>query len=116
MMRNLRVGHIMAFLATVFTAVPAFAARDWNGTWVGNWQKGNGIQLIMAGDEAIGIYWKGDYLPDELHSKVSADGKTLTVTWDHGSAVLNRTGEETADIVIHEPGHPDAAFAVKLDR
>ena len=106
----------LAFVIAI-TATPAFAAPDWNGTWVGNWQSadGNGIQVMMAGNEATGIYWRGDYLPDELHSAVSSDGKTLTITWDHSSAVLKRTGDSTAQLVIHEPDHPDSAFAGKLD-
>ena len=96
---------------------PALAASDWNGTWVGNWQSAdqNGVQVMMAGNEATGIYWNGDYLPDQLHSAVSPDGKILTITWARSSAVLTRDGAETAHIVIHQPGKPDAAFAVKLD-
>ncbi|HEY4942959.1 MAG TPA: hypothetical protein VII56_16140 [Rhizomicrobium sp.] len=105
----------MFLLAGLVT--PALAAADWNGTWVGNWQSadGNGVQIMMAGNVATGIFWNGDYLPDELHASVSADGKTLTITWDHASAVLTRSGAETADAVIHEPGKPDAKFAVKID-
>src|SRR5215467_9323402 len=96
---------------------PAFAAGDWNGTWVGNWNApgGNGVQIAMAGNVATGIFWNGDYLPDDLQSKVSADGKTLTITWGKSSAVLTRIGAETANAVIHEPGKPDTKFPVKID-
>jgi hypothetical protein len=105
----------LAMFALASLTTPAFAAADWNGTWVGNWQDGDGVQIIMAGNEASGIFWHGDYLPDTPKSAVSPDGKTLTITWDHGSAVLTRDGAETAHVVIREPGHPDAAFPVKLD-
>jgi len=104
-------------LTLILLLVPTFAtAADWNGTWAGNWQDGDGVQIIMAGNEAIGIFWHGDYLPDELHASVSSDGKTLTITWDHASAVLTRDGDADAHVVIREPGHADAAFAVKRDR
>jgi hypothetical protein len=107
-----------AFCIFALAATPALAAPDWNGTWVGNWQSadGNGIQVMMAGNDATGIFWNGDYLPDELHSVASADGKTLTITWNHSSATLVRDGESAAHIVIHEPGHRDSAFTVMLDK
>jgi hypothetical protein len=107
----------LAFVALALMTTSAFAATDWNGTWVGNWSGAgsNGVQIMMAGNVATGIFWNGDYLPDELHAKVSADGKTLTITWDHSSATLTRDGAETAHAVIREPGKPDAAFAVKID-
>jgi hypothetical protein len=107
-----------AFCILALGTTPVLAAPDWNGTWVGNWQSAdqNGVQVIMAGNVATGIFWNGDYLSDELHSHVSTDGKTLTITWDHGSAILIRDGDSAAHIVIHEPGHRDTAFAVKLDK
>jgi hypothetical protein len=103
------------FAALVLTA-PARAGGDWNGTWVGNWQGGDGVQLIMAGDVATGMFWHGDYLPDDLHSKVSRDDRTLTITWDHSSAVLTRDENgETGFIAISEPGRKLVMFPVKID-
>ena len=102
-------------LAFVISTSSALAASDWNGTWVGNWQNGSGVQVVMAGNVATGIFWNGDYVPDDLHSAVSADGQVLTITWGHASAVLTRSGAETASAAIHEPGKPDALFAVKID-
>jgi hypothetical protein len=107
-----------ALLALLFAVIvsPAFAADDWNGTWAGNWgTNGDGVQIIMAGNTATGIFWHGDYLPDELQASVSPDGKTLTITWAKSSAVLTRDGAETAQVVMHEPGKPDAKFPVKID-
>jgi len=106
---------LAAAFALLVLITPALAAPDWNGTWVGNWRGGDGVQIMMAGNEAAGIFWRGDYLPDDLHSAVSTDGKTLTITWDHASAVLTRDGAETAQVTIREPGHPDASFPVKID-
>jgi hypothetical protein len=107
-----------ALLALLLAALvtPAFAASDWNGTWVGNWaDNGDGVQIMMAGNTATGLYWHGDYVPDDLHASVSPDGNTLTITWAKSRAVLTRDGVETARVVMHEPGKPDAAFAVKID-
>jgi hypothetical protein len=88
---------------------------DWNGTWAGNWKQGDGIQVIMAGNVATGIFLHGDYLPDDLHASVSPDGKTLTILWNGSSAVLQRDTTTTAHITIHESGRPGAAFDVKRD-
>jgi hypothetical protein len=88
---------------------------DWNGTWAGNWKHGDGIQIIMAGNVATGIFLHGDYLPDDLRASVSPDGKTLTIRWGGSSAVLKRDTATTAHIAIHESGHADAAFAVTRD-
>ena len=95
--------------------LPAFAGSDWNGTWVGNWQGGDGVQIMMAGNTCTGIFWHGDYLPDDPHTDVSPDGKTLTITWDHSSAVLTRDGAQSARATITEPGHTPLTFAVKID-
>ncbi len=102
--------------ALLLAAAPARAGGDWNGTWVGNWQGGDGVQLIMAGNVATGMFWHGDYLPDELQSKVSGNGKTLTITWDHSTAVLTRDENgETGFIAISEPGRKLVMFPVKVD-
>ncbi|HEX4304191.1 MAG TPA: hypothetical protein VHZ78_15445 [Rhizomicrobium sp.] len=107
----------LLFLFLLFAALPAFAASDWDGTWAGNWQGGDGVQVIMAGNVATGIFWHGDYLPDALHSTISHGGKTLTITWDHSTAVLTRDeNSETGFIAIREPGGKLAMFPVKLDR
>jgi len=113
----------IALLALVLAALasPAFAAADWNGTWVGNWDKaGGGVQIIMAGNTAAGLFWRGDYISDELHSSVSADGSTLTITWgptkaNESSAILTRESVDTAHVVMHEPGRGIVEFSVRLD-
>ena len=74
----------LALLALILAvaASPAFAAADWNGTWVGNWDnKGDGVQIIMAGNTAIGLFWHGDYIPDELHADMTGGGTTLRLSF-----------------------------------
>jgi hypothetical protein len=39
-------------------AAHAQQSLSWNGEWAGNWQGGNGAQLIFAGNELIGVYWR----------------------------------------------------------
>ena len=93
----------------------AAAARSWNGTWIGNWDKGgNGTQIVFAGETFISIYWNGDYVSD-ADGSVSKDGSTVTITWTGAKAVLTRDGDTTAHIVIQEKGKPDVKFAVKKD-
>jgi len=113
----------LALLALILAvaASPAFAAADWNGTWVGNWDnKGDGVQIIMAGNTAVGLFWHGDYIPDELHADMTGGGTTLTITWgpngNTSSAILTRESASTAHVVMHEPGRGIVEFSVRLDR
>lgn len=92
----------------------AYSDSSWNGTWIGNWETGNGTQITFAGNEFISIYWDGDYVPDAT-GVASPDGKVVTITWKSGSAVLTRKGPTAIDIVIHEKGKKDVSFALKPD-
>lgn len=102
----------IAFFAAMLFATSAFA--DWNGTWIGNWQAGQGTQIVFAGDTFTMMYWNDDYLPDATGT-VSKDGKTATIHWTGGSALITHDGPKAAHIVIHEKSKPDAAFALKPD-
>jgi hypothetical protein len=102
----------ITFFAALLFASAALAG--WNGTWIGNWQSGNGTQIVFAGDTFIMMYWNGDYLSDATGA-VSKDSKTATIKWTGGSALITRDGPKAAHIVIHEKGKPDAAFALTPD-
>lgn len=106
----------MVFLCTgVASAAFAAAMPDWNGTWIGNWDKGgNGTQIVFAGNTFISIYWDSDYV--DAKGALSQAGKVATITWPGAQAVLTRDSATAAHIVIHEKGKSDAAFPVKLDR
>jgi hypothetical protein len=107
--------RLLAAAALLFAGAAFAASPSWNGTWIGNWDKGgNGTQIVFAGETFISIYWDGDYVPDATGS-VSKDGKTVTITWTGAKALLTRDGETVGHIAIHEKGRPDAAFAVKRD-
>jgi hypothetical protein len=53
----------------------------WDGTWVGGWEKGTGVQLIFAGETLIGFYFRDD--EEILRSTVAADGGR-TFAWEKG--------------------------------
>jgi hypothetical protein len=108
-----RTAILAVFFASAIAA-SAFAA-DWNGTWAGNWDNnGDGIQIIMAGNELTGFFFHNDYL-DTGPAAVSKDAKVLTFTWAGGSATLTRSGDKTAHVLIREAGKPDLSFDVKRD-
>ena len=87
---------------------------SWNGTWIGNWARGNGTQIIFAGDEMIAMFWNGDYL-SQVHFSVSDDGAVVTITWPSAQATLTRDGETVGHVVIREKGQPDCSFDVQRE-
>ncbi len=103
----------MLVVAGRVAASVALGAESWDGTWVGGFDTPNGAQIIVAGDEAVGLYWHDNYVLG-LASSMAGDG-SLTLAWDSGSATLTRTGEKTADAVFGE-GKGGPAVTVHLDR
>ncbi len=93
-------------------ASAVFAAENWDGTWVGGFDTPNGAQVIVAGNEAVGLFWRNDYVSG-VSSLVEADG-SLTLKWNSGAATLKRTGERTADGIFEDRGKP--AITLHLDR
>ena len=104
----------LCILVAVAAGAAAQQSSTWNGTWIGNWAGGNGTQIVFADNDLIAMYWDGDYLSD-TQSSLSADGRVVTITWASGQAVLNRDGETSGHIVIHEQGKPDISFDLKRD-
>jgi hypothetical protein len=94
----------------------AFAQQiqSWNGEWAGNWLNGSGAQIIFAGNELIGVYWRGDYL-SQTHAALSRGGATVAIDWASGGAVITRDGPTTAHIVVHESGRPETSFVLTKD-
>jgi hypothetical protein len=68
--------------------------------------------VIVAGNEAIGLFWRNDYVSG-VSSSLEADG-SLTLRWSSGNATLTRTGERTAAGIFEDRGK--AAVTVHLDR
>jgi hypothetical protein len=73
----------------------------WDGTWIGGWDSGNGVQLIFAGDTLIGFYWRGDY-QEVQRSAATPDGNGRTFAWATGEATLSRDAGGNPLLVIRE--------------
>ena len=116
--RRAALGRVLAAGLAAATVI-AVAARaegnaDWNGTWVGGWDKGAGVQLTFAGNTFISLFWRGDYLHDPK-AEPTADSKGVRIVWDANEALLTRTGERTARLVVRERGRPDVAVDLKRE-
>ena len=105
----MRIGVVSALLVgVVLTFVPvAFADPDathpWDSTWAGGWEGGgDGVQLIVAGNEVIGFFYHGDYIEVTQTAALAADG-SLSFSWAHGKATL-RIKDEERSIAISEGG------------
>ena len=106
------IAAIIGLLAGPGTAMAQ--QPSWNGTWIGNWQSGDGVQIVFAGQDLVAFYWHGDYL-DSVQAKESQGGRVVTAIWSSGEAVLTRDGDATARITVHESGKPDLSFPLKRD-
>lgn len=113
-MRMAALALMGATVLAMAAIASAASARSWNGTWAGNWDQGQGTQIVFAGETFISIYWDGDYVSD-AEGTASKDGASVTITWTGAKAVLTRDGDTTAHVVIQEKGKPDVTFSVKKD-
>jgi hypothetical protein len=99
-------------LASTDAAMGQSRRVGWDGTWVGGWDRGAGVQLIFAGDTLIGFYLRNDY-KDVLRSTASPNGGR-TFSWDKGDAILTRT-PNGAQLVVHERGRPEVLIPLKRE-
>ena len=90
--RMVRNSIVMLFALAMITTA-SFAAPDWNGTWAGNWQGGDGIQLIMAGNDPIGIYLHGDHLSEEFTGAIQGPIDSKWIEVDGQPVLGKRTGK-----------------------
>jgi hypothetical protein len=94
-------GAVLTF-APVALADPD-AAHPWDASWAGGFEDGgDGVQLIVAGNEVIGFFFHGDYIDVTQNDALAADG-SLSFFWTHGHATLRLIGDERS-IAIHEDG------------
>ncbi|HXQ10515.1 MAG TPA: hypothetical protein VN805_05890 [Caulobacteraceae bacterium] len=103
---------LVATLAALAVATPAFAQAPPPPSFEGAWGGAAGdetAQVIVAGGEVIGFYWRGDYV-ETTNPHLSGDGRVLTFAFNGGQATLTRTGEATATIVV-----ADAKGTVRID-
>jgi hypothetical protein len=105
-----RRGALAAFLG-LFFAAGALAAPSWDGTWVGGWEEGDGIQIIIAGNKVIGVA-RGDLYPEILSSAVSPEGRMLSFWWIGGDGFLQRTDDRDATLTMRERNKAERSFVV----
>ncbi len=53
------------FAASAAAATPTL---DWDGTWSGRQHAPGDVQFMMVGNQAVGLYLHGVYLPNKMHS------------------------------------------------
>jgi hypothetical protein len=100
-------------IASANAALGQSGRVGWDGTWVGGWDRGAGVQPIFAGDTLIGFYLRNDY-KDVLRSVASSEGGK-TFTWDKGEATLTHTANGGAQLIVRERGQPEVSIPLKRD-
>jgi hypothetical protein len=102
----------LSILCGTVTALAQTGQVGWNGTWVGGWDRGAGVQLVFAGDQLVGFYWRGDY-KDVRHASAGRGDKRFA--WDGGDGTVKRTTDAEALLVIREQGKQELSIALKRD-
>ena len=112
-----RMKSLIIAAATCLLLVSANVAlgqrTGWDGTWVGGWDTGAGVQIIFAGETLIGFYLRNDY-KDITRSTASPNGGR-TFVWDKGEATLSRSPSGGAVLVVHERGKPELSISLKRE-
>ena len=106
---------MVTVVLSVFRGMAAFgqtAPVGWNGTWVGGWDRGAGVQLVFAGDQLVAFNWRGDY-KDVRHSGGGKGSKRFA--WDDGEATLTPTSGDGAQLVIREHGKPEMSIPLRRE-
>ncbi len=107
-------------LAAVFAGLFAGAAAaqsgrvGWDGTWIGGWQNGAGVQLTFVGDKPISLYWLDDY-KEILRSGATPDGAGKTFAWATGSATLTLDPGGGAVLVVRERNGKEVPVHLKRE-
>jgi hypothetical protein len=93
-------------------AIGQTGPSSWNGTWAGGWDRGTGVQLVFAGDQLVAFYWRDDY---QNVRRTSAGKGSKRFAWDNGEGTLIRSTEDTAQLVLQEPGRPALSILLKRE-
>jgi hypothetical protein len=112
--KKLVIAVVMCLAAASADAAFGQSGRvGWDGTWVGGWENGTGVQLLFAGETLIGFYFREDY-KELVQPTVMTDGGR-TFAWDKGEANLIRTPNGGTLLVVHERGKPEVSIPLKRD-
>ena len=93
-------------------ALAQAAPAGWNGTWVGGWDRGVGVQLVFAGDQLVAFYWRDDY-KDVRHASAGRGSKRFA--WDGGEATVTPAPDGNAVLVLREKGKPEVSITLKRE-
>jgi hypothetical protein len=113
-MAPLRQAVAAVFVCAGMAGGAAAAPSSWDGTWVGGWDGGDGIQIIIAGNKAVGV-GRGDAYVEILSSEASPEGVMFCLWWVGGDGFLQRTGDREATLTMRERGKPARSFPVKRE-
>ncbi len=102
---------LLALGLALASAGGAWPALSWDGAWVGGWDGGDGIRIVIAGNKVTEIARANAY-PEILSSEASPEGGMLAVWWVGGDGFLQRTGEREATLSLRERDKPVRNFAV----
>jgi hypothetical protein len=110
------LGRVLLALAlALFVAGAALGQSGrvgWDGTWAGGWDKGNGVQLVFAGETLIAFNWRGDY-KDVVRSAAAPNG-SRSFAWDKGEATATRAGN-AATLAVREAGRQAVSITLKRE-
>src|SRR5262249_11290513 len=95
------------------TALSQSSRSGWDGTWVGGWDRGAGVQVIFAGDTLIGFYFRNDY--KAITRSIGSSRGRSTFVWDRGEAALTRSPGSGAVLVVRERGRPELSIPLKRE-
>jgi hypothetical protein len=104
---------ICVVLASTDAAFGQSGRVGWDGTWVGGWDRGAGVQVIFAGETLIGFYFRDDY--KEVSRSTTSPNGGRTFVWDKGEGTLTRSPDGGAVLVIYERGKPELSISLKRE-
>ena len=103
-------------LAAVLATAAARADDSWDGMWFSGVAKvWTPARVYFSGDQLLGFFWNGDYVPD-IHGSLSLSDGVMTITWTRGQAVLTRSGPNAAHLLVEQKGKADANLSLEADR
>ena len=90
-LRTFVVAGMFLGLAAGPVLAQSIDSAAWDATWIGGWNDGDGVQVVIANGGVIGFFWAGDYVPIETSTNL-ADGQPIKFIWPRGSQNITLRG------------------------
>ena len=71
------------------------------------------LRQFEAGDALMGFRLRNDY--NNVLRFAASPERSKTFTWDKGDAILTRTPNGGAQLVVHERGRPEVSIPLKRE-